>query len=406
MPSADPARRRPPTLRDVAEIAGVSIKTVSNVVNDYPHVSATTRRKVRSAIDKVGYRPQIAAQQLRTGTSGIITLAVPSLTFSYFSDLAQHFIDDAQRRGRTVVLHTTSGGREQEIEVLTGFKRRLGDGVIFNPLRVGEAYLSRMERVEQPTVFIGEHVPDSSLPAGSDYVRIDNTRAMADATAQLLRTGHRRLAFVGAQPTPSSEATAAQPHGSVQLRIDGFRTALRAAGLDPDRAPLPLVENWHRDDGRSAAHRLITEHPDLDGIVAANDEIALGVLSGLRDQGRRVPEDVGVVGYDDSPEAPFAYPALTTISPDKGFLARLAMDMLIERIDGYDGPPRVVTAPHQLAVRESSAPIGPAAAADTGASQDTRGRQDAHTTRSRQDAHTSRGGQDAHATQDTEAEPA
>jgi DNA-binding LacI/PurR family transcriptional regulator len=356
MPHADPARRRPPTLRDVAEIAGVSIKTVSNVVNDYPHVSASTRKKVRTAIDKVGYRPQIAAQQLRTGTSGIITLAVPSLTFSYFSDLAQHFIDDAQRRGRTVVLHTTSGGREQEIEVLTGFKRRLGDGVIFNPLQVGEAYLSRMQQVEQPTVFIGEHVPDASLPAGSDYVRIDNTRAMADATDQLLRSGRRHLAFVGAQPTQTSSA--AQPHGSVRLRIDGFRAALRGAGLDPDLAPEPLVENWHREDGRSAAHRLITEHPEIDGIVAANDEIALGVLAGLRDQDRRVPDDVGVVGYDDSPEAPFAYPALTTISPDKGFLARLAMDMLIERIDGYDGPPRTVTAPHQLAVRESSAPAG------------------------------------------------
>ena len=326
------------------------MKTVSNVVHGYARVRPETRERVQAAIDRTGYRPQLAAQQLRTGTSGIVTLAVPSLTFSYFSDIAQHFIDQAQERGRTVVLHSTSAGREQEVEVLEGFKRRLGDGVIFNPLLLEEQYFTSQEELPQPTVLIGEHVPDRDLPDGSDYVRIDNTRATADATEHLLQTGRRELAFVGALPTDPVR----HPHGSAPLRIDGFRQALARHDLNPDRAPLQQVDNWHRHDGRRAVHVLLDEHPDVDAIVCANDEIALGVLAGLRERGRRVPQDVGVVGYDDAPEAPFSYPPLTTISPDKAFLARIALDMLIERIDGHDGPPRIVTTPHQLVVRESS----------------------------------------------------
>ncbi|MGY5765294.1 LacI family DNA-binding transcriptional regulator [Brachybacterium sp. DNPG3] len=351
--TAQPSRRRrPPRLADVAELAGVSMKTVSNVVHGYAHVRPETRKKVQAAIDRTGYRPQLAAQQLRKGSSDIVTLAVPSLTFGWFSDIAQHFIDQARVRSRTVVLHTTSDGREQELEVFEGFKRRLGDGVIYSPLLIEEEIFARTAEFPQPTVLIGEHVPEASLPRGSDYVRIDNTRAMADATAHLLDGGREHPAFIGALPI----GPVLHPHSSAALRMEGFRRALDERGIDPASAPAPEVENWHRADGRDAALRLLEEHPEVDAIVCGNDELALGVLAGLREGGRSVPEDVAVVGYDDSPDAPFAFPTLTSISPDKAFLARIALDMLIERIEGHDGPPRIVTAPHQLVVRDSSAP--------------------------------------------------
>src|SRR5699024_3947522 len=191
----------PPGLRDVAELAGVSMKTVSNVVHGYARVRPETRERVQAAIDQTGYRPQLAAQQLRTGSSGIITLAVPSLTYSYFSYIAQHFIDLAQQRGRTVVLHSTAAGREQEVEVLEVCKRRLGDGVIFNPLLLEEQYFTSQEELPQPTVLIGEHVPDRDLPDGPYYVRIVNNRATADATEHIQQTGRRELALIGYPPT-------------------------------------------------------------------------------------------------------------------------------------------------------------------------------------------------------------
>lgn len=342
---------RPPTLRDVAEIAGVSIKTVSNVVNDYPHVRTSTRERVREAIMQVGYRPQVAAQQLRTGASGMITLALPSLTFTYFSDLAQTFIDEAQLRGSTVLLHSTSAGREEELNVLGGFKRILGDGVIFNPLELEEEEFSRMERTAQPTVFIGEHLPEA-LPRGCDYVKIDNVGATAEATAHLLAGGRTRLAFLGEIPTPQGR----QPHSSGTMRRHGFLSALTAHGLSPEDAVVQEVGDWHRADGVAGTDALLARLPDADGIVCGNDDLAIGVLSRLRELGRRVPEDVAVVGYDDTPDAPFTSPSLTSISPDKQTLARTALDLLAERVGGYDGDPRVREVPYELAVRQSSAP--------------------------------------------------
>lgn len=350
MPSRSTSgQRRPPSLRDVAELAGVSIKTVSNVVNDYPHVRDSTREKVREAILQVGYRPQVAARQLRTGASGVITLAVPSLTFSYFSDLSQRFIDEAQRRGQTVVLHSTSAGPEAERTVLEGFQRVFGDGVIFNPLFLEEEQYARMLRTTQPTVFIGEHLPEA-LPEGSDYVRIDNRAASFEATTHLLEAGRRRLAFIGAIATERGR----QPHSSGTLRRDGFLAALREHGLSAGDEAVQAVDDWHRPDGFEGANILLDRFAEVDGIVCGNDDLAIGVLAALRRRGRRVPEDVAVIGYDDTPDAPFASPPLSTISPDKETLARTALDLLSERIQGHDGPPRVIDAPYRLVVREST----------------------------------------------------
>ncbi|MGO2996013.1 LacI family DNA-binding transcriptional regulator [Brachybacterium alimentarium] len=356
-------RKRPPALRDVADLAGVSIKTVSNVVNDYPHVKDSTREKVREAILQVGYRPQVAAQQLRTGASKMVTLAVPALTFSYFSDLAQQFIDEAQLRGQTVVLHSTSGGREAERTVLEGFNRVVGDGVIFNPLLIEEDVFARMERTTQPTVFIGEHLPEK-LPQGSDYVRIDNVAAAFEATTHLLDTGRRRIAFLGAIATRHG----LQPHSSGNLRRDGYRAALRQHGVDPEEDLVQAVADWHRHDGFSGAAELMARRPDLDAIVCGNDDLAIGVLAQLRRLGRRVPEDIAVVGYDDTPDAPFASPPLTTISPDKHSLAATALDLLTERIQGHDGPPRILDTPYSLVIRESTGPATASTAASVASS--------------------------------------
>lgn len=352
MPTRSPSgHQRPPSLRDVAELAGVSIKTVSNVVNDYPHVRDSTREKVREAILQVGYRPQVAAQHLRTGASKMITLAVPSLTFSYFSHLAQEFIDEAQRRGQTVVLHSTSGGAEAERNVLEGFNRVLGDGVIFNPLMLEEEQFARMERTSQPTVFIGEHLPEQ-LPQGSDYVRIDNVGASFEATSHLIETGRRHLAFIGAIDT----ALGLQPHSSGSMRRDGFLSALAEHGLEPGSAQIQAVDDWHRQDGFDGANTLLDRAPEVDGIVCGNDDLAIGVLAALRLRGIRAPEDVAVIGYDDNSDAPFSSPPLSTISPDKATLASTALDLLTERIRGHDGPPRTVDTPYSLVVRESTAP--------------------------------------------------
>ncbi|MFC0672557.1 LacI family DNA-binding transcriptional regulator [Brachybacterium hainanense] len=353
-PTARTGPVRPPTLRDVAQIAEVSIKTVSNVVHDYPHVSAATRERVRAAIKQVGYRPQVAAQQLRTGESGLVTLALPSLTYSYFSHLAQVFIEEAQHRGQTVLLHSTTKGAEEEQSVLEGFKRVLGDGVVFNPLQLEEAQIAQLERTSQPTVFIGEHLPDV-LPAGCDYVKIDNVAATHDATAHLLDGGRRAVAFIGQITT----AHGTQPHSSGSLRLEGYLRALEEHGIGREQAIIQEVSDWHRADGLEGVRALLGRDVPVDALVCANDELAIGALAGLRRAGLRVPEDVAVIGYDDTPDALFTAPPLSSISPDKQVLARTALDLLTERVRGYDGPPRIIENPYTLEARESTAPAAP-----------------------------------------------
>ena len=247
------------------------------------------------------------------------------------------------------MLHSTSAGREEERNVLNGFKRIIGDGLIFNPLYLEEELFARMERTPQPTVFIGEHLPES-LPAGCDYVKIDNVAASRDATAHLLAGGCRRIAFIGAIESPQGE----QPHSSGSLRRDGYLAALEEHGPGAGAAIVQAVEDWHRYDGAEGAERLLERHRDLDGIVCANDDLAIGVMARLRLHGISVPEDIAVIGYDDTLDAPYSSPPLTTISPDKKVLASTALDLLAERIQGYDGPPRVVETPYTLKIRDST----------------------------------------------------
>src|SRR5699024_6542798 len=141
---------------------------------------------------------------------------------------------------------------------------------------------------------IGEHLPEQ-LPQGSDYVRIDNVSAAFDATSHLLDSGRRQVAFLGAIPTRRG----LQPHSSGSLRRDGYLAALGAHGLGPEWSIVQAVEDWHRHHGFTGAQTLLARHPEVDGIVCGNDDLAIGVLAQLRRLGRRVPEEVAVIGYDD-----------------------------------------------------------------------------------------------------------
>ena len=350
--SPDRAAPRNPTMRDIAERLGVSIKTVSNVVNDRPNVGPRTRELVQQAIREVNYRPQVSAQQMRTGTSGLITLAIPSLADTYFSELAQAFADEAQRRRRSIMLHSTAAGRDEEHSVLSGFTRVLGDGVVFNPLLIGESVLADLDRTIQPTVFIGEHVEEDALPDGCDYVRTDNRAAARDATAHLITLGRRHIAYLGAL----SHTEAQQDHSTSRLRLQGYHRALEEAG---ELSPLiQEVRTWSPEGGLEAVRDLLQRHPEVDGIVCGNDDLARGVLIGLHAAGIDVPHRISVVGHDETHEAALSTPGLTTIDPDKRSLAATALDVLIARIDGYGGPPRVIEAPYRLVQRGSTSALG------------------------------------------------
>lgn len=331
-----------PRIKDVAEYAGVSPKTVSNVINDFEHVSDRTREVVREAIDALGYRVNIAGRQLRQGRTGMITLAVPELDVAYFSELAKHVMTEADRRGLTVLLHQTGGVRERELAALHGFDAQFTDGVVLSPLSLRPSDLATRDR-RLPVVLLGERPAEGT----TDHVAIDNVRAAREVTGHLLARGRRRIAVVG--------GTVRGRQGTDRLRTDGYREALAQAGVPFDAGLVVPVDAYHWKDGARAATALMDGDPRPDALLCLNDHLALGALRALYEGGHRVPGDVDVAGFDDIEASRFSVPSLTTVSPDKREIARAAVALLLGRIDEPDvSPLQDHVVGHELIVREST----------------------------------------------------
>jgi DNA-binding LacI/PurR family transcriptional regulator len=334
------------SLKHVAARAGVSVKTVSNVVNGYAHITDATRARVQRAIDELHYRPNLVARNLRQGRSNVIALALPELDLPYFAELARSVIKSAEEIGWTVLIDQTDGLVEREQLVLDGIRGHLIDGLIFSPITLGADDLGR-RRDTTPLVLLGERVYDG--PA--DHVSIDNVAAAEVATAHLIGLGRRRIAAIGDQPRPTSQ--------TAHLRSKGYTAALADAGRPLSPELLCPVDRYHRADGAAAMHRLLDLAEPPDAVFCFNDLLALGALRALHDRGLRVPEDVAVVGWDDVEDGRYSTPTLTTISPDKQQIASLAVGFLATQLQA-DRPdaPQEVTAEFTLVVRESTA--GPA----------------------------------------------
>ena len=308
------------SLKDVAELAGVSVKTVSNVVNKYQHVTPATREKVQRAIDDLGYRPNLTARHLRKGRTGIIALALPELGNPYFAELAGAVIDAAGEHDYTVLLDHTQGSRERELLVTQGFRARVIDGLILNPLELeAEDLAARTDTA--PLVLIGERRYD--LPY--DHIAIDNIAAARTAVSHLLDRGRRRIAFLGARGDRASQPA--------HLRLLGWRTELAARGVPADETLVAPVEGWDRADGAAAMAALLDAGHRPDAVFAYNDLIAIGAMRVMSERGLRVPEDVAVVGFDDLTEGRYGAVTLTTVAPDKQAIARLAVESIVGRLE-------------------------------------------------------------------------
>lgn len=333
------------SLKDVAARAGVSARTVSNVVNGSARVSAQTRLRVQEAIDELGYRPNLAARSLRAGRTGIIGLAIPELHSPYFAELAGLLVDEARRRSWTVVIDQTRGDAEAERRLLTGDGGRVMDGLVISPWALAAQDLTATAR-PLPVVLLGERSPQGM----ADRVAVDNVAAADEATSHLLSLGRRRIAAIGLQPHLAN--------GTAEQRAEGYRGALRRAGVVPRTVWERSVTALHRSDGARAMAELLDGDAVPDAVFAFSDELALGALYTAHARGLRVPEDMAIVGFDDIEDGRFSHPALTTVSPDKRQIAARALQCLADRIYSprNEVPASDLTVPHRLVVRGSTVP--------------------------------------------------
>lgn len=334
----------PATLRDVADRAGVSVRTVSNVVSGYTHVSEQMRERVMRVIEELDYRANPVARTLRTGRTGALALVVPEIDVPYFSELARDVIDAAAVQGYRVMIDQTGNDHQRERELLLGEDRTmLFDGMLFSPL-VTSAELLEMKhsRSGVPLVLLGEHEFDGRF----DHVAIDNVAAAREAVAHLVAIGRRRIAAIGAQPE--------EEYATPRQRTAGYEAALTDAGLPVEPEWMLPAPHYSRADGYRAAMELCERPTRPDAIFCFSDLLAVGAIRAIFDAGLSVPEDIAVIGIDDIEEGRYGRPSLSTVSLDTPFIAREAIGRLLARIDDPAESAQRIVAPHRLVVREST----------------------------------------------------
>jgi DNA-binding LacI/PurR family transcriptional regulator len=327
-----------PTLEDVARAAGVSRATVSRVINGGALVSTKAREAVDEAVARLGYAPNLAARSLVTRRSGVVGVLVPETDLRVFSDpfFASAFrgaMDAFADEDTHVILAMSKSGEPSERLLDHLVSRRVDGAVILS--HHGTRLARAAARLPAPVAFVG----DPDVP-GLPFVDLDQVRAARLATQRLLDRGCTRIATVtGPLDMPAGAG-----------RRQGFVDALRGAGR---RAVAALPGDFTLEGGAAAADLLLATHPDVDGIFVASDLMAAGVVQALLRAGRRVPDDVAVVGFDDAVIARQTVPALTTMTNPAHELARRAALMVRTMLDGGSRPEPVVLQ-SELVVRESA----------------------------------------------------
>ena len=313
----------------VAARAGVSGQTVSRVVNGSPRVDPDTRARVESAMAELGYRPHRAARALRTGRSQTIGLVVTTLATVGNSRMLQATAEAAAERGYALTLVTAADGVADAFE-------RLAEQEVDGAIVLNEA--SALVSDAQRPAGLQLVVVDAPNGAGFTSVHSDHAGGAADATRRLLALGHDTVHHL-AGPADSFAAIE---------RERGWRETLAGAGIRP---PALVRGDWSAHSGYSAGRALAT----ASAIFCANDQMALGVLRALSESGRRVPEDVAVIGFDDVPDAANYRPPLTTIRQDFTALAHRAVSALVEAIEGTPQGEASAVIPTELIERDSTA---------------------------------------------------
>ena len=323
-------------MADVAKLAGVSLQTVSRVINDSPHVRADTRERVQDAMRKLEYRPNPVARALVTGRSR--TLGVVSFDTTLYGPASTLFGIERAAHEADYFVSIVSLRSLASSSVVSAVERLRDQGVD------GMLVIAPQDSARSALLHLPEDVPMVAAEAGPDdsvpVVAVDQVAGARLATQHLLELGHRTVWHI-AGPVDWLEA---------QDRMSGWRSALEAAG-----APAPPV--LHGDWSARAGHELgreLAATPDVTAVFVANDQMALGLLRALHEAGRRIPGEISVVGFDDIPEAEYFTPPLTTVRQNFNEMGRRSLLLLLEQIESGVREPRRETVPPELIVRASS----------------------------------------------------
>ena len=314
------------TMTDVARRAGVSVTTVSHVLNGTRAVSPRTERAVRDAVEQTGYVSDGLARSLRTGTTHTIGLAMSAISNPYFAEVVHAIEREAGAAGYSLLLAETHDEAVSEARAVTDVLGRRVDAVVLAPSAQPTAALTAARRRKVPVVLI-----DRLLDEPLDQVGVANEEPTAHLVEHLAGHGHERIGFVAGRPGLSTS----------EERLQGYRIGLERSGLDADPA---LVVTGNSDDecARQAVDALLASPRPPTAVVAGNNLMTIGALRALGARGLRVPDDTALVAFDDFPWADLFSPRLTVMAQPTREMGRTAVSMLLERLGGGGGDPRQV----------------------------------------------------------------
>jgi LacI family transcriptional regulator len=339
----EPPFRGRATIRDIADLAGVSIATVSRVLNDRPDVAPETRENVLQVVREHGFSTNRGARGLSSGRTGMIGLTLPLVADAYFGPMLSGAAEALYERDMRIVLAPTLHEHDREVSLLERLMRGTTDGAILMLPEESIEELRMLQRQGFPFVVVDPREPP---PEGVACVAAMHASGAKVATEHLLALGHRRIgAIAGA---PGWYAT--------EERVLGFRAALAAAGilLDPQ---LVVYSDWRMPRGIEAAEQLLALPDPPTAIFGFNDNVAIGALHAARKRGLSVPDDLSVVGFDDTELAVIVTPQLTSVRQPLAEMGRMGVSLLIRILEGQRVDALRVELATKLVVRESTGPL-------------------------------------------------
>jgi LacI family transcriptional regulator len=332
------------TIRDVAREAGVSVSTVSRVLNEKPDVAPATRERVQAVIASLNFRANPAARRLAGASIRAVGLLMPGLRSQYELDIMRGVAEAVAATGRELVVYYQSDATARKLRALFArLMRSPIDGLVIVLPRSAEDEALQLQQRGMPVVLVDHRGLGTRVPA----VAAANFQGGCDGTRYLLGLGHRRIGYIVGDPAVPASGE----------RLAGYQHALAEAGLPVDEG-LIYRGDFSSMSGYAAARALMALPDPPTAIFAANDLSALGVLDSLRDLGLRIPQDVSVVGFDDVRNAADAHPPLTTVRQPLAEMGATAVGMLLDILNGQTLPSDRVELPTHLIVRESCAPVG------------------------------------------------
>jgi len=330
------------TIRDVARASGVSYATVSRVLSGYAFVKETTRNRVMEAVEHLGYVANLPARSLAGGHSQIIGLLVPNLDNGYVGTITQGIDQALAHANYDLMLYTSHRHPSKESYYVSAMPNGLTEGMLLVAPLVPAAYLDTLREQNFPYVLIDQ----ADAADNSNVVEATNWQGAYEATRYLIDLGHARIAFIKGSSAIRSAAD----------RLLGYKAALADCDI-PFKKELVVEGDYQQQTAYALTKRLLqsVDYPPT-AIFASNDISAFGAMDAARECGFRIPDDISVIGFDDIPQASLVYPKLTTVRQPLEQMGKVAVKLLLERIEDRRLPPQRVVLATQLVIRDSCAP--------------------------------------------------